>query len=405
MFSDVQVIKQQGGIGKGTASIDSNVGLVAHGVAVAGKLVLGTSYPLFSLKDAEALGIDAAYDTANEVLVYYHISEFFRINPNAKLWILLAAQATDWKDLADPTKAFGKKLLADAEGEISILAIAFNPADVYVPVLDGGLDAKVTETMAQAQLLAAYQEEQNAPIIVLVEGRSFNGTAAAADDLRVNTQPNVSCVIGNDYAMVATSAAHAAIGTMAGVLSLAKVNENIAWPERFNVRDTNKGKFVELGLSSGVKLATIDPSAQVVLNTKGYIFVRSIVGLSGAYFNDSHTAVALTSDYSHQEYNRVMNKAWRLVRASLLPKVASPIAVDTDNGQLPVDVIKQFEAIGNEALSPMVRDGEISGRTVTVDAAQNILTTSTLEVEFEITPTGSAKTIKAKIGFNNPFKS
>ncbi|HQJ91087.1 MAG TPA: hypothetical protein PLB70_10775, partial [Paludibacteraceae bacterium] len=66
--------------------VDAICGLLANGVAVAADagagiigIAVGQTVKITSMKEAAAYGIDAAYDTANNVRVFRHISEFFRI--------------------------------------------------------------------------------------------------------------------------------------------------------------------------------------------------------------------------------------------------------------------------------------------------------------------------------------
>lgn len=397
-LNDVLTVKRNGGLGRRNPSEDMVSGLVQHGVAVAGKVVLGTPYQLKSITDAQDLGLDADYDTANSVLVYHHILEFFRLNPDGELWIMLAPQATTWSFLVDPTKAFAPVLLDAAEGKIRQLAVAFNPEALYAPVIADGLDTQVIATIAQAQLLAEVRGTEHSPLSILVEARSFSGNTATVKDLRTLSAPKVSVVIGNDPDVAAN---YAAVGTLLGIVSKAKVNECVAWVERFNLTDVNRGKFLKVGFSGGI--ASLSTSNQEALNAKGYIFMRKHVGIAGVYFNDSHTAEVLTSDFCTIENNRTFDKAHRLTRAALLPKLASPLVVDQDSGRLATEVAKSFEAIGNAALDEMVRAGELSGKDVYVDEAQNVLGISRLDVEFALTPTGTARTIRNIIGFVNSF--
>lgn len=403
-LNDVKIVKKTGGLKRRSPSEDGISGLVMHGVAVAGKVVLGTSYQLKSVTDAEDLGLDAAYDTANDVLVHYHISEFFRMNPDGELWILVAAQATAFADLADPTKTFGKKLLTDAGGTIRQLAIAFNPASGYVPTLLDGLDSQVFGAIAQAQLLAEEQQDiEHAPVVIIIEGREFNGTAAAAKDLRTLDASNVSVMIGSDAAVAADFPKHAAVGTLLGAVSRAKVNESVSYVQKFNAADINLDKFTGIALSSDLAVSSYSQSSLATLNDKGYIFLRNLTGISGAYFNDSPTCALVTDDFATIENNRTFNKAHRLIRTALLPRLGSPLLVDQDTGKLQPEVAKDFEALGRAALDDMSREQEVSGFDVNVDENQDVLATSLLKVDFELTPTGTARTIEASIGFVNPF--
>ena len=189
----------------------------------------------------------------------------------------------------------------------------------------------------------------------------------------------------------------AAVGLALGAISKAKVSENIAWIEKFNL--TGEG-FSKAGFVGGKEIKTLGTLNG--LNEKRFIFARTHTGLPGIYFNDSHTCTVGTSDFAYVENNRTINKATRLLRTALLPKLASPVLVDID-GKLPQSVSKSFEGLCRSALEGMVANQEVSDFDVYVDPKQNILATSELKVKAEITPIGTARKIMVDLGFKNPF--
>lgn len=407
-LSKVKIIKGNGGLGRRNPSTDGVSGLITTGVAVASKLALGTTYELNSLDDAAVLGINAAYDTTNSVLVYEVLEELFRINPDATVFLLVAPQATAMADLVDPTKTFGPQILTDSGNSIVQLAVAYNPPGDYEETLATGLDAQVIATVAKAQLLAEYADSIDAPLSAIgIEGLHFNGTVTAALDLRTLASNKISVVIAQDASSAAATAKpnHAAIGTWLGAVSLAFVHENIGWPEKFALTDAKLSKWLKAGLSGGTALTSYTPAQLDQLDDKGYIFARSIAQLAGLYFNDSHTCTAVADDYSRVERNRTMDKAIKAVRGALVPKLNSPLLVDDETGFLQPFVVADFETLAQSKLDEMQRDGEISGGDVYINPEQNVLATDEIEAEVEITPVGLAHTITAKIGFNNPFKT
>src|ERR1022692_4333340 len=87
------IVKTQGGLGRKTPSADATGALVLQGPEVGG-LANGVYVKLQNIKDLEALGIDATYDSDNVVLVHYHVGEVFRLAPNATIYLMLVAQDT-----------------------------------------------------------------------------------------------------------------------------------------------------------------------------------------------------------------------------------------------------------------------------------------------------------------------
>lgn len=420
VLSDVTIIKGEGGLGWREPGEDHVCGLLVQGLPVAPSpgiagVNLQEVHTLFSLKDAEDLGLTDDYDKANGVLVWYHIKEYFRLNRSGELWLLLADPSMPWWTMVDASfsQANAKRLLLTAAGRIRQLGVAFNPPFGYFPFLSDGLDNQLFTTIAKAQELASEEFALHRPLQILLEGRSFNGSPSGAMLLRGFSAPSVSLTIGADFTPAfrdslaldyggnANVLNHAALGTLLGQVSRMKVNQNVGWVAQGNIQ--SGGAFLAPGLSSNLPISYY--SDLNVLNERGYIFLRQHTGIAGVYFNDSHTCTLVSSDYYCIENNRVMNKAARLVRTALLPFVNSPVVINKD-GTVDRAAIAYFQNAGAAALRPMFTDGEIPTEAdVFIDTRQNVLATSELQVQFAIVPTGTARQIKAFVNFKNPFQS
>lgn len=105
-----------------------------------------------------------------------------------------------------------------------------------------------------------------------------------------------------------------------------------------------------------------------------------------------------SSDYAYMENNRTICKAERLLYTSYLPYLNSPILFNA-NGTLTDITIAQFEGVGNTALDQMVRDSELSAKSVTINPLQNVLSTSTLTIAVVLVINGVARNIVIPIGF------
>ncbi|MEB0248514.1 DUF2586 family protein [Mucilaginibacter sp. 5B2] len=413
MRPNVTINKLNGSLGRRTPSRDAVFGLVLSAPEVAGdgNLKNGVTYPLASQKDAIAIGITAAYDTANTVLVYHHIDRFFTRNPNATLYLLTAPQTAKLADMANVANNYAKKLARDQQGKIKYIGIGRNPAAGYAPVLTDGLDADVLTAIANAQALYASEFNQFRYASFLIEGRSFNGTAAAAKDLRTLNAPNVSVTIVADPAISKANAAYAgyaALGDTLGLISLAAVSQDPGELDpAFNLQNTGLGLFTTAGLSSNLDINSYVDADLDQLNDKGYIFPDVISGLAGFYLSDSHTCSAIgNNDYAYIENNRTIEKAIFLARTAILPKVKSRLKVDPSTGQLQDDDRKALETTGKKALEQMEDEGDISGGIdCYVDPEQNVLATSNVNVEIAFTPLSIGRQIVISIGFSNPFKS
>lgn len=395
MLNDIIITKLSGGLGRREPNNDMVSALIANGVSVNGGVQLNTVYRLNSINDAIALKIDALYDSTNNILLYEHIKEYFRINPSGELWLLVVAQSVTYANMLDKTNANGaKKIINEAEGKIRLLAAAYNPS---TPVSDFS-DTLVA--ISKAQELAVDEFNNHRPIEVLLEGKGFS--LSNQTNLRNLNAPNVSVMVGQNLAIANAHPNYnnySAIGTLLGAISKAAVNECIAWIEKFNMLGDN----LSVPAIAKTKYSEIVASDINSTHDNGYIFFRTYTGKAGIYFNDSFTCTSLTDDYAYIENNRTIHKAVRNIRSVLLPRLAMPVNINPNDGTISPEIIKQFENDGKRALEQMMSEGEISSMDVFVDPFQNILATSELKVQFSLIPTGTARKINVTIGFNNPF--
>jgi hypothetical protein len=364
-------------------------------------MALNVSKRIISLAQAETMGITKAYDTAQSVLCNYHISEFFRRNPNGVLWLRLVAQGLTMTAMLAPANTYTKTLLAEADGKIQMLGVCMNPASFYNPNITNGLDIDVGTAIQNAQQLVVDERDNHRPIHVFIEGRSFTGLAANVLDLRNLTlaAPNVSVVLAQDpdiAAVLPIYAKHAAMGTLLGDYSAAAVHERTDWAEGFKGIATSS-RFTKIGLSSGLLNKAYSKIDLDTLIDKGYIFMVNHTGVAGHYWNGAGACVSRSSDYYCVPNNRVVNKAERLIYAAFVPKLNRPLDINT-NGNLAPEVISHFESTAAKPLRQMQADREISNFAIYIDPAQNILANSVLTVNVTIQPKGYPEQIVVNIG-------
>ncbi len=390
-MNKLTIVKTSGNLGRRQPVKDMYSGLLAGGVAVTGGVQLDQTYRLQSVDDARALGIDADYDTNNGILVYEHIAEFFRINPDGVLFLRLIDPNTALADYVSTGGALNR-LLNDAGGDIRQVGIVFNKSGVT--------ESDVIGLVGQAQSFADYAATHAKPLQLILEGYGVSKTTT--HDLHSLNAPNVSVMIGQNMAVanntINPQPDYAAVGTLLGAVSRARVNESVAWVEKFNLQG---GALLSPGIDA-TPVTDINEGELEALDEKGYIFFRLYTGIAGIYLNDSYTATAVTDDYAYIESNRTMDKAIREVRAVLLPRLGSPVKVDAETGRMSPEVVKSFENDAKRALERMLSEGEISGLEVYIDPEQDIIGTSELKVQIGVVPTGTARMIKVEIGFSNP---
>ncbi len=411
---DVTVIRQNGGLGRRNPSDDMVSGLLAGVAGPTGNEQLNTTYELRSVDDFKAItGLDE-YDEDTGVFVQLHIEDFFLKNPDGTLFLRLYDNSVALTAAVDKDEDYLQQLIRDTNGRIRQVGVVFNPASGFVPDQTDSLEATVLAAIPILQQLVKDNRSKHRPLSAVLEGKYFSGTATAATDLRSLNGPEfqdgVSVVIGRDNRMQERIAAaggglfegSASVGALLGTISRARVNESVAWVERFNLQEVAENSFLESYLSSGMKLASYGDDIQT-LNEKGYIFARPIADQDGLYWNDSHTCTELASDYAYIERNRTMDKAVRLVRKAQLPRLSGPILIDADTGKIEATFAKSLEAIGRAGLAIMSQNKEISGTPdVFVNPDQDVLATDELVTEVAIVPTGTARKITTKIRYRNP---
>ncbi len=402
----------KGKIGANALAVGDGVsGLIAAATAAA-NLALGIVETIYNLVDTEALGITPAYDKENNVNVYRHVSEFYRIKgEGTKLYILLVAQATTLVEMCESANdTLGKSLITEGEGEIKQISLSVNPTEATT--LLNGIPADVYNAIAKAQLLYNWADENFMPCQILLEGYDFGGNAGASIDLRAIENvaaPNVSVVIGQDYnyaeTLVGNAQKFAEVGTALGTVSAAAVNQNIGDNERFNLTNALRKKWLVAGLSNHTTIKS-NLSQLQRLEDKGYIFGLTYAGLAGVRWNNDHTCVEIIVDAEGNinehtiAYGRTHDKARRLLRSALLPKVKTSQPVDK-YGKLPTGVVKYFENLGDTVLADMVTAKEISFGKTTVDPNSDLLIAKELKTQFQIVPYGTVATIKGTSNLKN----
>lgn len=70
-----------------------------------------------------------------------------------------------------------------------------------------------------------------------------------------------------------------------------------------------------------------------------------------------------------------------------------------EDGTLTEDTIASFKNDAERALETMERDGEVSAFGITINPAQNVLSTSRLSITIKVVPVGVARNIVVNVGF------
>lgn len=388
----INIVRGKGGLGRPLPNNDHISGLLFYNDTLpSGFGASDRIKVIYSLEQAVDLGI--AEDGANTKLEYYQIKQFFRMQPNGKLYVgIYDVPATP----ASHDFAEVELIQNFATGEIRQLGIVFDVSDL-VTMGTAGLSALQTKITAL--------KTANKPLNAII-GFDDSGLANASAYIDVTAADcdNVSVVISQDGSnegaalVVSEGKSVPAVGAILGAVSLAAVHENIGWVGKFNFALDKE--FSEPEFTCGDKYKSIASSLENTLNTNGLIFLKNHIGNSGTFANYSWTATAQTGDYSTIENNRTIDKAIRLVREFMLPNLNSPLDVNTD-GTLTETAIAILESDAKRALDQMAANGEIAAPqsgSVVIATDQNVVSTSKVVIAITVTPQGVAREIQINIG-------
>lgn len=394
-------ITYRNGNGRRAPGEDHISGFVFGAVAVVSTFALGTTYPINSVAAAEALGLNAAYDLTNKVLVYNHIKRFYARRPGATLYIMGVAQGTTLAQMCDKTLSYAKKLINDAGGKVRQLAVVLNPdMSDYDSSLSGGLDADVIAAIPKAKALREEAVIGKRPLVVLIEGREFNGSASAAADLRTKNAPGVGVVIAADPYLTglhADFANTAAMGDVLGIMAAAKVNQSLG-NNLFQLTNEAENMFVSAGLTNGVTVENQGADDLGTLLGKGYIVPRQFSDVAGYRIAGSPACTAATEDLAWLPSARSIDKALRIAYKTLVPDVEGEILLNEDGTPQPVDIGDFQSKVKTAVEQGMV--GEVSSIPMPfIDPAQNVFSTGELNMEVGIIEKGTLRQINVSLGF------
>lgn len=380
----------KGGLGLAVENADGVCGLLLQGVTATG-LALLTPAQIFNLTDAEAFGIDAAYDTANGVNTYRQLKEFYQENNEGReLWIMLVSTAVSLTNMVDPTQlTYANALLLAAAGRIKMLGVVRSPAVGYTPVTTSGIDADCNTAITKAQLLVTAFEDKYMPVKIILPALYWQGDTSTLPDLKTLSAPGVEMVLADT-----ASGNNACIGLVIGRYAKIPVQRN---PGR-----VKNGPITSDTIFLGSTTLEASGSKNIAIHDKGYLTFRQYVGKAGYFISDDPTSVTDTNDFSSFARNRVIDKVRRLAYGVFVEQILDEILIDAA-GRISINLAKYFEELVENSINTnMTSNAEISRVTTYVDPSQNVLSTGKVCIAISIIPVGYNKYISIKLGFENP---
>lgn len=401
-FNGVNINKLQGGLVRESDSSDRVVLLIIAATANV-KLSHHTPVRLDALSDLEALGFTEKTDESTKELVYYHVSEFFRLSPERSLHLMLVPKTVKVSTLNSAEVLAGIRAV---DGVNTIGVCSLTP------------DENITVAVTAAQLLVdALRGEHIYIDVILTEGvGTYLTDLNAAVNLRGLESENVAVVIAQDADIAkrnTTYRHHAAIGSALGMLSVRYVHENLGSVDIENHPRTAKGtsnyplssvkygRWLNTSLSNGTAISAVPRTMQDKLNERGYIFAGSFQGYTGVFFSNACTCTEVTSDYAFIERNAVWNKAARLVRNTLLPRVRSKVKADAGTGYIAVTTIADWTSRVKAALNTMVAQENIADFSVYINPKQLAVSTKPFSIKVSLVADGIVHEFDVDLGLTN----
>lgn len=385
MATSLTIVRQNGNVPKSQNGQDHVSGFVAYLLEADIPAAFKTEpvQAVSTIDKAEELGITADATAWSVKMLHYQLEEVFRINPSITLYVGLFSkpESLTFQEL--------KTVQNYAEGAIRQMAIW------------NGDTAPTADNIVKLEAVADSLDTENAPLSTLYAPLVSNYKNLPSN-LATNN-PRVSVVIAQAGSGTGaelykskdnkTKATVSAIGVALGTLSKAAVHQCIAWVKNF------PSGISMPALGDGTLVRTIDKGELEKLDTNRYLFLNNVVGVAGSYWNDSHTMDSPTSDYAAIESVRTMDKAVRGIRTYLTPELGGNVYIDPDTGKLQSYTVSHLETTANIPLEEMEKAGELSGYKAEIDAEQDVLSTSTIEVTIKNVPVGVVRKFKVKIGF------
>lgn len=373
------------GLGLLQANIQKIPGIVLTGATVAGvnKVNVGTSYQIFSLEEAENLGIE---EIGSNAFAHKQIKAFYgEAKKGAELWFMLATQATTMADMADVSNTFAKKLISDSQGKIRIIGFV-KKAGTTETIVDG-LDEDVKLAVIKAQALCDDFSSRYFNVRSIISGNKFDGNVSNLKDYTTTDFNKVAILLANT-----DGSSEASIGLALGRLASIPTQRKISRVKDGAVEPLNAY------FTNGEKVETLD-TAWDAIDTKAYLFLRSFANRSGYFFTSDKTLTKASDDFNSLARGLVMDEAVLIAYDTLVEELSDEVPV-TAAGTIQPAIIKSWQnAIEREINGLMVEPGKLSGVKAFIDENQNILVTNNLNVDLQLLPVGYADFITVNIGF------
>jgi hypothetical protein len=391
-MGSVNITLANGQLGATLQTNDGITGIVMTGVTESGGYTAGTPILVTSLSDVTNAGITEA----NNPFAIRQLREFYNQAGNgAQLYLMLVPPTMTVNKMADNLNDSGvRKLLDYADGKIKVVGLLSD--DVAIATAGGtttasnGLNESVYTAASNMDVTSAAYFAAQRPFRAIIGGTGYTGVAADLNDVTAGTSNNRTAILIGDT----LSGKAACVGLLLGVVS--------SIPVQRKVSRVRSGALTNTAAYVGTSTIESPGTNVAVIAEKGFITFTSYPNVSGYFFSGDPMCTAATDDYAMLARGRVIDKAHILAYTTFVQEVDDEVPVNTD-GTLDAGFCKWLsQQIVNQVNNTMTANKEISSVSCFIDPAQNILSTSQLNVVLKIVPVGYATQIEISLGFDNP---
>ncbi len=355
---------------------DGVPGLVATANTVG---LIGTVKTVYSLDDAANKG----YTAAAEPFIHRILEEFYtELGGSMELWILGVEDSMTMAQAVTATNNNGaKKLLTQSLGKANIVGICRKPSGAY-NAGPGFLDADVSAAVTASKGLGEYQQSINRPCRFLIEGRVANSNVANTYNPNSGTNGFTGVVLGGSI-----NDGSASVG-----LALARA---VKYPAHIKIGNGQNGALSMTSAFIGSKrLDEFTPSELDAYASSGFMVFHIREGISGFFLGRDN--MATNDDFRILVHGRLIDKAQRIAAATTTNFLETSIRITKEGAINDADAAYLEQTIKAQIRAQM--GDQISDVDVIIPTNQDVINTSTVEMQVKIQPFGYLTWIIVNLG-------
>lgn len=373
-FPQVKVNVANGNLMQSVAVLDAVPALM---LTVSTESLVAKTQEVYSLADAESKG----YTAEAEPFAHRLIEEYYNeLGGSQRLFLFGTAASMTMAEALTSAEANGvSKLLRDGHGDINLIAIARKPQSDYQPGT-AFLDSDVPAAVTACKTVGEAMQTANTPVRFIIEGRVANAgktndykpqdaTNGYACVLLGGTSPDGSAAVSVLMARACKYGSHIKVGNgQNGVLSVQQI---YVGADKYEDR---------------VDMET--------LHDAGFLTFMHRPGSAGYYFGRDN--MCSKDDFRILVHGRIIDKAQRIAAATYAPYIETGITMNSD-GTVNATEAADIENTLEQAILSSMGD-QISQVSVYVDLNQDIINTSTINIQLRIMPLGYLTWITISLG-------